>query len=288
VLNTGRITICGLDDCRSQTISASVPYGVERSMLELQIGVQVRLDPELNEIYDLADEAIGSDDGAERQRLTENGIRRLYVYAIHDTRPIVLYWSVSAEAYEDLDLQEMLEEFHFLGTEVLTPREEFTVVIDDEGGWSAPIPVSWPETQYPQHPDGFPGVRRFGQSHDHPNAQLTISIGDPDGTVWLCSAATCEETVVRNIGELDAALEVAPEEILERVIRRDTSLGGEPAVRKRPDTGFFVGGPPALEYVYTFHGGRPVVVTIDHWLLVNDGISRSALRTILDGFAFED
>jgi hypothetical protein len=132
-------------------------------------------------------------------------------------------------------------------------------------------------------PEGnpYPGVRRFGiDGAGHGVPALTISYGEPDGSVFLCqsSATRCAEVVVQSLEDLEEVLVSTPliyAEALcgedgceEREPRGDLILGGEPArfeaagIRNNG-----LGIPWAMHHVFAIHEGRPVVLAFDYWII---------------------
>jgi hypothetical protein len=292
IIASGVVAICHLGSCEQEEIESQVPYDETRSLGQLQVVINVRLDPELNTQPGLADATLGGL-AAEQQAEVAGGRRHLYVYAIHESRPIVLYWSVPEASFTETELLALVDGFTFIdpppaSSPIPGIDEEYVEITDAAGGYRMLVPYAWEESGA-QEPEGTASVRSFGSAVDYGHAALTITVGELDGSIWLCGAGGCDLHVVNTLAELEEAIVSEPTDLPGvQVIHVDTTLGGEPARIERLDTGGFIWGPPAFYNIYTFHDGRPVVIQLDNWTLTNELLGVGARNMILRSFTFLD
>jgi len=158
-----------------------------------------------------------------------------------------------------------------------------------DDGYELLIPATW-DVRVPQF-DGEPavGVHRFGSAVDHAYGALTISIGDPDGTIRVCEA-TCREAQGQfSLEDLELTLEASAGAAGWSQVHEDTQVDGEPARIERPATGGVIwAGYEAFRHVYTFHDGRPVVLSFDHWSIKLNRLGPASVDQIIESFRFLD
>ena len=140
------------------------------------------------------------------------------------------------------------------------------------------VPEAWDLAVEPVY--GEPrGVSRFvgyvsgfeGQSSSLPSP-LVISVGSPDGSLYLCQSRACRQVVVRNPADLESKIEETwpldgaafDEQISETTY--STLLGGETARVRYPTISLTgtVGLSTSLPCsASAFHDSRPIVLTFE-------------------------
>ena len=134
---------------------------------------------------------------------------------------------------------------------------------------------------------------------------LTISIGDAAGAIWVCQP-DCARAVPSTLDDLDMALTSTPSSPgpIPLEIHGDIRLGGEAGRWERPgyrqrsrhgNLGIGVNrggtclGCPQMRYqAYTFHDGRPLVVTFDYWNIAFGRIPLDDAARMIESFRFLD
>lgn len=155
-------------------------------------------------------------------------------------------------------------------------------------GYELRLPADWGEIAIPRL-DGEPavGVRRFRAPAGSFNA-LTISVGEPNGTVRVCDLVCRQLEGQVSLDVLEETLVSSPVPAGWRQVRRETVIGGEAARSERPNTGGVVwdGEHPAFHHFFTLHGGRPVVLSFDYWPIRRRAINAVTVQEIVDSFEF--
>jgi hypothetical protein len=216
-----------------------------------------------------------------------------YIYAIDEGRPVILAFDqVTAQfsAGNARDSQQILASFRLIEPDepVQPPEDPLELYTNAEDGYEVLLPASLAlEVDEIRNSVGVPvaGVREFGQAPQQdgfplgvPWQALTISIGEPDGSVFICQPGPCAEVSVESVEELKEEL-VAKQSAGcpgSRFDHFEIQLGDQPAFSMRKEK---VGCMPfrGLITVYMIHEGRPVVLTWDHLV---------ALPEVLTSFRF--
>jgi hypothetical protein len=186
------------------------------------------------------------------------------------------------------------------------------VYVDNQEGYQLLVPSVWAQDSRRVPYGGRPlrGVIRFGWGSGfgtRSQPALTISIGRPNGSIFLCQPF-CERHRVSSLDELEAALtsrfvqggDQSPAEISGRV-----RLGGHIGRFERPGYGFGEGldspwglealsgpgtclGCPDMRYhAFTLHNGRPVVLAFDYWNIAFRRIATDAVAKMLASFQMD-
>ena len=164
---------------------------------------------------------------------------------------------------------------------------------NEADGYEIVVPSTFQVVVEPGDGELREGVTRFRSDvHEDFPSRLNVSVGSPDGTVYLCHGIACNPVVVTSTEELEAAIKArwpTLEARRERIVA--TTLGGEPARLRHPTASAgvrWIGANQACS-AYAMHGARPVVLTV-----ACDGFSGgtptnlSTLERIVDSFRFLD
>jgi hypothetical protein len=169
------------------------------------------------------------------------------------------------------------------------------IYTNEEDGYEVTLPASWTPAAFLSDP---PGAMRFGASHNDsgpsPFGAFTVSVGSPDGTVYDCAPAACVPIVATTIDDLDAQVDswnrsATAADLGEQDV--DITLDGVPA---RLETVALRGGlieaGPQFHHVFTFHEGRPVILSFD---LYAYNLGRAAnsvawVHRLIESFRFLD
>jgi hypothetical protein len=238
-----------------------------------------------------------------------------YVSTFHNRRPVIVYWS---EPLNDADrgrIEQMLASFRFIDPGEQPPFEDPTELVlhtDEDAGYELLLPRFW-ETDSREVPRGegtVPGVMTFSLGSGFGTREspgLTISVGEEDGSIFLCQPG-CRRIEVSSLDELEAAISSRFEEAGDAAPQEtsgDAQLGGEPARWERPNyrqnrafaelgIGAMVGGGnclgcPNMKYhIFTFHNGRPVVLAFDYWNIAFERLQDDYVAQIIESFRFTD
>ena len=170
-------------------------------------------------------------------------------------------------------------------------------------GYAISMPHAWREVEVSDESSGpvariqgfaLPGMTASLGAED---AVLTVSVGEPSGSVSLCFGPRyCPTITGRTLDELEAALAdvdgtvtlLYPDtRIITEFVVTPTTVGGEEArVRSRLSENQ-VTGPPQLYSLFLIHEGRPVIVALDY-ISVNDLIGIDVADRILGSLRFLD
>jgi hypothetical protein len=215
-----------------------------------------------------------------------------YVVAINGSRAWIIGLLPSGSAPGAL--RPILESFRFVDEP--TRSADPGTFIEPGGAYRVDLPRGWRAGD-----EFFPGaVTFFGEDIGGEIVMAVIFLGNPDGSIRLCQFGPCQTVTVHRLDELRAALHVtnpagyacpgcAPsEDALARAadaVVRPTTLGGEPAEKKRANTsrGWLL-GPEMYDWVYAIHDGRPVAIRLDHWPRGGD----SGRTEFVESFEFLD
>jgi hypothetical protein len=219
--------------------------------------------------------------------------------------------------------------------EITNPQPPTTVassadlvpLVNGKDGYSLLVPESW--TAWTANPHR-PGVRAFGQGSGigtYGWPALAISIGDPDGFIFLCPDSSCgQEARAGNLVELEAAMlsvlpdespwakasELSGESVPAEVEHGDDwsfyqahdRLGAEEVTLDGEQVRFLLPGLPVplaggghgclgcagKLFVLSFHEGRPVVLAFEWWNIEFDrlGDGTALVNELLKSFRFLD
>lgn len=201
-------------------------------------------------------------------------------------------------------------------TTTASPSEATELVMhsDPVDGYELLLPRFW-ETDSRRVPRGqgtLPGVMTFSLgsgfgTRDAPG--LTISVGQPDGSIFLCQPK-CRRVVVSTLEELEAAISSRFEEAGDAAppppeVSGELQLGGEAGLFERPgyeqdpahsDLGIggmvwggnCLGCPNMKYHAFTFHDGRPVVLAFDYWNIAFERLQTDYVARIIESFRFLD
>jgi hypothetical protein len=240
-----------------------------------------------------------------RSRAVIAGRQVTYVTSFHDRRPVIAYWSEPVALANEERVEAMRAGFRFVDappTASATPfvdPTELVPFISREDGYELLIPRFWGDGRT----TADPGIRRFGfggGSGTRGDPALTISIGEPNGTVIVCqNLAGCNKVTATTLDELGAALISVPKEMRSAIYGPVEGscchlvLGGEAGRTDRPT--YKRGGgqgclgcPGMLYFQYAFHRGRPVVLAWDFWTIHFKRFSSSYIDEITASFRFLD
>ncbi len=255
---------------------------------------------------------------AGQDRAVIAGRQLTYVSTFHNRRPVIVYWSEPIALADEARVEEMRSSFRFLDpapgaseTPFVDPTElvEFR---NDDDAYRLLLPRFWLNSSpgSPSPDPDHPRVRTFGfggGAGTRGSPALTISIGEPDGSVSFC-VGRCRTVVATTLDELEAELVSLLSDAGSAGIEElhgEVMLGGEAGRFERPDyanhggpdsilgTGGTSGsnclGCPGMLYqAYAFHDGRPVVLAFDYWTLAFERISSEYAVQILESFEFLD
>jgi hypothetical protein len=171
---------------------------------------------------------------------------------------------------------------------------------NDVDGYRMLLPESWAAgaTAVMLRGEPFPGVQKFGIAGNSFGYQgLTISIGEPDGTVLaMCEVAACQEFHASTLDELQEVLVSTPPLISNQLPITDRfgslTLDGEPGGWERSGIGNHgLGAPWAMYHVFAIRDGRPVVLAFDEWNIRFDRLTantRALVNEMVASFEFLD
>jgi hypothetical protein len=322
IFEGGQVTVC------------APPLPDYNTCMELEHGYSVPFDPEVDGVGPISQEGwLDRCDGgcpvtssevsldgetASRDRAVIADRQLTYVSAFHNRRPVVVYWSEPVDDADEGRIDEMLASFRFLDPAAQASPPPFvdpTELVehaDAEAGYEVLVPRFWEESVRPARggEGDVPGVTRFGSGGGAAtggNPGLTISIGEPDGSIFLCQPR-CEQVVVTSLDELEAAIssryeeagDAAPQEVSGTM-----QLGGEAARWEHPDYrqgrafaelgigpmtggGNCLGCPNMRYHAFTFHDGRPVVLAFDYWNIAFERLQTAYVAQIIESFRFLD
>jgi hypothetical protein len=161
-------------------------------------------------------------------------------------------------------------------------------ISNPEDGYKLLLPSQWEEVSAPRV-NGEPaaGIRRF-RAPSGSNRALTISIGEPNGTVRICDPSCREVERQLSLDILQETLISSPEATDWREVHGDTVIGGEAARFERPNTGGIIwdAAHPTFQHFFALHDGRPVVLSFDYWPIRRGAIEAVTMRDIVDSFRF--
>lgn len=317
IFDGGAITVCGpplsgYDRCTSVDNGYSIPFDPESDGVG-PIDLAVWLDlcggcPVTSAGTTLGGEAAG------RDRQVVGGRQVTYVTTFHHRRPVIVYWSEPAERADAARLERMRASFRFIDAasgEPFVDPTELVLHVDEASGYQMLVPRFWEESATTPSRLGEPlsGVTMFGSgggagTRNYPG--LTISVGDADGSIYLCQPS-CAPQVATTLDALGAVLvSTQTTNLCPSEIHGTLMLGGEQGHFERPN--YRLGGAehgaigigvprgggnclgaPAMRYqAYVFHGGRPVVLAFDYWNIGFARIQPDYVVQMLESFAFLD
>jgi hypothetical protein len=225
------------------------------------------------------------------QSCSAPGIGWRYVVAVNGGRPWIVGLLPSGAAPGAL--RPILESFRFVDHP--TRSADPSAFVEPSGVYRVDLPRGW------RAGDEFlPGaVTFFGDDIGGEIVMAVIFLGNPDGSISLCQFGPCQTVTVHTLDELRAAVQVTnpagygnalgPSATAftraAAAVVRPTTLGGEPAEKKRANTsrGWLL-GPEMYDWVYAIHDGRPVAIRLDHWPRGGD----SGRTEFIDSFEFLD
>jgi len=303
VFDGGEVSACAppMGDsvpCWSMNIGYQIPYTTQYSLDSLRYSLEGSLD-RCNGGCPLTTTSvtIGIESGGQH-RLIITDRQLTYAYAIHNYRPVILYWSQPAESDDPELVNQMRDSFGFLD-DPLPPGEDPTDLVpftNPADGYEVAVPGVWEQRPFLGFEE-FPGLVTFGHAVDLDHSAVTISAGDANGTIYLCDGSTCQAYTATTLDELQEVVNSKPNEA-EMVnpdanatmdeTHTDVVLGGEPGRTESVDTGFYSFSAPTFYSVYAIHDGRPFVLSFDHWTIVNDIITIDGINEILASFRFLD
>lgn len=244
-----------------------------------------------------------------------SGENALYILALHEGRPYFLRFHTSADRTPGSLWDEIAATFEFVdppttggpmptGVPTETAAQSATPLVlesppagmvlyanleDDYALW---IPQDLAASVAPVIVHGIPrpGIAKFGKAEIGAGSEFTISIGTRDGRIRPCPHGYCDEVTVTSLDDLGRALYTNPYYVaIVRESRSETVLGGEPARTKEVRLRGLSWGPPLFTFVYSFHDGRPVVLTFDAWSLPGRGMLTAPPQLqMLSSFTFLD
>jgi hypothetical protein len=164
----------------------------------------------------------------------------------------------------------------------------FDLFSNPRDGYELLLPEGWEEIAVPRL-DGEPavGVRRFRAPVGSVHA-LTISVGDPNGTVRICDLACSEVKGQVSLDILEETLVSSPVSAGWREIRVNRVIGNEAARSERPNTGGVIldAEHPTYYHFFALHHGRPIVFAFDYWPIRRGAIDSATVDQIVDSFRF--
>ena len=226
-----------------------------------------------------------------------------HFFGLQDGRPVVLsfdYWPIRRGAISTGTMHEIVESLRYLNAESNEDAAGSAALYSyPDNGYEVMLPDDWEVTIPMFNGDPVPGVRRFGTGV-HTVGAVLISIGDSGGTIWLCAPRCIEAVGLETLDDLKQALRTpeligppvdspygqVPRTTPQVVVRGATILGGELAGFVRPDSRGVSTGDDAYHHVYTFHDGRPVVLSVEYESIRLGRISDTTLNQILESFRF--
>jgi hypothetical protein len=219
------------------------------------------------------------------------GIDWRYVVAVNGRQPWIIGLLPSGSA--PAALRPILESFRFVDEP--TRSADPSAFVEPSGVYRVDLPRGWRAGD-----EFFPGaVTFFGPDVGGEIVMAVIFLGNPDGSIRLCQFGPCQTVTVHTLDELRAAVQVTnpagygnalgPSATAftraAAAVVRPTTLGGEPAEKKRANTsrGWLL-GPEMYDWVYAIHDGRPVAIRLDHWPRGGD----SGRTEFVESFEFLD
>jgi hypothetical protein len=196
-----------------------------------------------------------------------------------DGRAVVINWIPSATAVAGY-FRDLLESFRFLETsgDQTSSTVGWSTYTAPDGFFAVDMPPDWHSYEFYGH--GSVDLRGPIDPPGFLPSQMTIFLGDRDGSIRICQFGPCEVATVRSLTDLRDLLEVndpagtEPGSDIEiagwdthfAVKVQPNTLGGEPAERKAAthSPGWLL-GPTMYDWTYAFHNGRPIVIRADHW-----------------------
>ena len=271
-------------ECTDIRFDMPIPYSADRAA-EI-IAAQVSAVTGVADWEPLPESALpGLEAGRVQERRTadpEAGERReVVVVGVFAGRAVAFTWSQPINAF-DVELMDEVTAAVFLdpgGPQYASGA--LMTHTDQIGGYELAIPDIWYGAVQPSI-DGQPasGVRRFGER------ELTISVGDPDGTLSLCAATCRSVTAGTTLDTLQTAVAgwLPPIAAGATEARGETTVGGAPARfihREVADDS----GRRTYYAAYGLRDGRPVVLAFD----VPSGIvTLAGIEEIVASFTFAD
>ena len=214
-----------------------------------------------------------SDLGESRERIDVLGFPR---------RVVVMSWAQPRSSF-DIDLANRI--LQGLKVNQLGPDYSHAVhesVTDLANRYALTIPEVWYEWSQPMLDRRVArGVRRFGER------ELTVSVGDPDGDIRLCNAASCEDfQKVGSPARLEAAiadwLPPAAHGVQDRQGRLSSPMSGARYLERT------TGHRDQLRVhrlVFGIWANRPYAISFD---VSASTLNRNVLDAVVDGFTFFD
>jgi hypothetical protein len=216
-----------------------------------------------------------------------------FVTALHEGRPFLLRFRaegpIATSAVEDF-----VDGLGFLS-------RESVLYTNLEDGYEVLLPEWWERTAH-RWDLGVTFFGNGGGAGTSGGPGLVISVGQPDGTVELCSG-TCETVHVASLAELEEAIVSSPPAICRGLgpdcgrsseQRGDLTLAGAQARFESASLGGrCLGCPDAWRHVFAIVDGRPVVLAFDYWNIRFNRFSWYSdsadwVDEIVDSFRFVD
>lgn len=318
IFDGGNVTVCAPPapdyvTCQSLEHGYSIPFNPEVDGVG-PISMEVWLDRCDGGCPLTTTEAVLDGEAASMDRVVISDRQLTYVATFHDRRPIVLYWSEPLAVADQSRIEQMVASFRFLdpsaSQEPFVDPSELVLFGGEDLGYEVLVPRVWAESAGSPEP----GVSTFGSGAGfgtRGSPALTISLGDPDGSLTLCQP-TCEPMVATSLEEIEGALVSmmaepdggAPD--WPRLAHGDVVLGGETGRFERPDylrrgdpesvslrprfggSSNCLGCPDMRYQLYVLHNGRPLVLSFDYWTIAFEAISFDYFVEIIGSFRFVD
>ncbi len=299
IFDGGSVTQCGpptpeFARCQTETYTYSVPYQPALDGIgPLEIAGYVR-----DRCVGGCDLAVGQEtlggERAQRVSTIAAGARATYVATFHDRRPVIVYWSEPESTPDPSPLvDEMVASFHFIDAPVSSPTPfvdptELVPYVNSEVGYEILVPRFWGAGT-----DPAPTVHAFGSGRGfgtRGSPALTVSVGSTKGAITICQTPTgCDDVVVKQLADLEAALISAPEDMPLREVSGDLELAGSHGGFKHPEqSGNCLGCPRMVYHAYAIVSGRPVVISIDWWTIHFGTLPGAYIEDILSSFRLLD
>jgi hypothetical protein len=277
---TERLTVCGPEPCILTVFRPTYPFRTTEPLMD---SMRERIDRILSAQGAVVRSRRSSVDRRwEVIEASTSASNIVFAYAANGPRPLVLYGS-SPAAIDQASLKMLLDRVEY--SPEPEPVLEFAAVRDAGLGFEVQVPKPWLASGA-AHMSPPPGVRQWH------GAALTISIGNRDGSIWLCDESDCHREVLKSLDEIERAVDPRQSSsILGLVQVQDITLGGDPGRREGYSFGsthYLVRVPGIYEYAYAVHHGRPVVISIDWWLIHEHRLAPESVDQILDSFRFVD
>jgi hypothetical protein len=319
IFEGGEVTVCAppggdLVECMTLDHGFSVPFDPEIDGVG-PIDLEVWLD-RCDGACPLTTTDVSLDgESADEQRAVIKEQQLTYVTTFHNRRPIILYWSEPVADADESRVQQMLRSFRFLEPPLdgspapFIDPTELVAHVDSESAYEILVPRYWEESAQGIFLRGSPfrGVTRFGAGGGAGTGLapgLTISIGNPDGSLFICHEL-CERVVVTTMDELEVALTSVMDQGPIDEVSGELTLGGEAGRWERPHyqqtgshgdlgIGAMTGGGnclgcPDMRYqAFTFHNGRPIVLAFDYWNIAFERLETDYVAQMIESFRFLD